>query len=273
MRKRIVSDLQLYAMDTVHTGHVKWLVFDDRFHAVDGLSGFGLDGFDSKVQIGKDVVFKRYSPSVSDFSGWVKNDKYLGFQGGYAEALNTLVANRRSVPSHSLLALGRVGWKGEIVLAFSRLLGFASADQILVEGNRPEIISGVFNLFSKALEKGIYHVDPNSSNVMISLASMEFKFIDFECVLPCSCPARQAFLMQAASFYDWRVRDLVGENEYKELLLLHLAKLDPSSDGEPDLSWFDRYNLPHVGRVLRQERLVAAGGEYPDMSKLLANGR
>lgn len=271
MRKKIVSDLKVYAMDTVHAGGVKWLVFDDGFYVVDGFANFCLEGFNGKVLIGKDVIFKRYVPSVSDFFGWARIDKYLGFQGGYAEALNTLVANRCGVPSHSLLAVGRLGWKGEIVLAFSRLLGYASADRMLVEGNRAGIISGVFDLFSYALEKGVYHVDPNSSNVMISSASMKFKFIDFECALPLSCPVRQAFLMQAASFFDWRVRGLVGEDEYRELLILHLAKLDPSPEGTHDLSWFDRYNLPHVGRELRQERLIAAGGGYPDMSKLLMN--
>lgn len=254
---------------------------------VDG--GFGWRGYIFSADPGKDILVK--AREVCGRKGVVMSGQYVfkifefpllerllgceldacrGLTGGQGELVNSLAANGRSVASPLMCAAVLDFLRGRIVLVMERLSSCRTLEDILHEStcDHAGLFFRVFSVLLKALECGIYHADPNSSNILFSSGG-EGYLIDFECSLPLGCDFPRALALQVSSLWDWRMRDVVSRDEIRAWLLSFMQTRFCVSGVSDAIALFDVYTLNRPGRTLRSERLAMASAGKPDIRCLL----
>lgn len=218
-------------------------------------------------------VLKSFRLSLPDRLFGCRLDQHHGLLGGWGELVNTLTANRLGIPSPRLLGSWMNIVSGQLVLATENLVACTNLAEELgrehTEAELHRLFGSAFTLLTEALAHGLYHVDPNASNIMLDKDARNWFLIDFEQALPLGCKPETAFSLQAAALFDWRIQPRLDRNKYREWVVDHLKNEFGNLDFAKSLALFDEYTATRPNRSARQKRLLIASGGKPDIRPLL----
>lgn len=223
------------------------------------------------VQLSEAYVFKSFRlPWLERLLG-CRLHAERGFEGGQGELLNSLIANKLGVPSPLAHAAYFDAWRGRLVLVTERLVSCRTLHDCFQDAgcDRRVLLRGAFSLLLESLGRGLYHADPNASNIMLNDLGDNWFLIDFECCIPLACQESQALALQASSLWDWRVQPLVTREAYREWLMEFMLGRFSAQDVQRGMEWFDRYSLQRPDRQARKRRLQLVSGGCSDIRKTL----
>lgn len=217
-------------------------------------------------------VLKRFNLGIFERWQGCILDPEFGLRGGQGELINSLVANRSGVSSPKLCAAYFDFLRGSLTLISEKLSHCSTLWQEIQAKDTSchhALIANTFSLLLDTLRKGVYHADPNASNVMCSENHAQWYLIDFECVLAVNCELSLALALQAGSLWDWRIQPYVEHAPYRKWLEEFLAANFPVDATQDALKWFDQYSLTRPNKEARRQRLRIAGGGKSDIRSLI----
>ena len=181
------------------------------------------------------------------------DNKLKGHQGLFGEAYNTLIANRRGMPSHRILGISFHYSSCRAVIVYERLM-IPSLNQLILD-NPQDINSYLlrsFDFFKKSLSYGIFHGDVNVNNIFMCSDSFTGVLIDFELVLALNCDLKKALVLQIATMRNQLLRSLISDADFKELALSYIVVNDEDREL---LTLFETYYKEKLSRKERHSKL------------------
>src|ERR1043166_4383644 len=219
---------------------------------------------------GGNFFVKHHRPKGwSDWRCGLQHDDECGLLGGNGEAVNTLAANLLGAPSHKLFAHARNMASGRTWCVFERLAEMQSLESFIQSAGNSVAAGPLFTQVAAALVEGLkcglFHGDPNASNVFVD-GRGRVKLIDYAITVNLSATVGRGLALQFSKMWDERLKPIFSYDEFREIVRAQLKLFGNPADLELDFSRFVHYSQTRNNWARRMERLKEASGGNPDFS-------